>query len=195
MAASGRWSAIWRRRTVTVGAVTVAFEEEGLEDDVLGDVGAAGEGSDLAVEDLFDRGDELLRCRNLVGDPGLADALVLAHVDKLALGGQEHVLQDADERVGPGEVGSCVGWAAAELLLVQPYHRVRGRRQRRGEGLSGFRHVASCKFRPAPTRASISAPPRPWSARASRRRKKAQEQPMADAVPGGPLQRIAPNRP
>ena len=73
----------------------------------------------------FDGGDEELRGRRLQERALLADALVLAHRDHRPLGRQQRVVEHADERVAPGELGPGMGRAAAELLLVEPDHRAR----------------------------------------------------------------------
>jgi hypothetical protein len=107
-------------------------------------VDGAGERPDLAGHELLDGGDEAGLRRDLKEYAGLTDPLVLAHLDHRALGRQQRVLERADQRVGPGEVGPRVGWAAAELLLVQLDHRVRHRLQHVAGG--GF--LGSARWEP-----------------------------------------------
>src|SRR4051794_21312460 len=56
-------------------------------------------------------------------------ALVLAHLDQVALGGRERVLEDDRQGVATGPVRARLRRPATELLLVDPDHRVRDLRQ------------------------------------------------------------------
>src|SRR4051794_2193327 len=93
-------------------------------------VHAADEGAHLAAGEPLDRLAELAHRRVLEEHAGLAQALVLAHPDEAALRGRERVLEhDADDVARPG--GARGRRAAAELLLEQPDHLVRQRREDR----------------------------------------------------------------
>src|SRR3954452_2815524 len=112
-----------RRAPAAITSV-LGHEDEVLHDDPLVGVRGAGERADRAPGDGLDGGDELLGGRDLEEHPGLAGALLVAHLDHRALGGKQRVVHDAQQRVRAGEVALRLRRAAAELLLVQGHHGV-----------------------------------------------------------------------
>src|SRR5690242_6870867 len=101
------------------GSPSFRVQREDLEDHVRPWVRGAGERAYLAADDFLDGFDEQSCGGRLQEGPRLAYALVLAHVDHGSLGGQQSVLERADQRVMSGEIGPRMGRAAAELLLVE----------------------------------------------------------------------------
>src|SRR3954453_24240527 len=111
------------------GSALAGLEIEDLGRYVLLGVDTADEGEDGASGDALHLFDEVrLRCV-LEEHAGVPEALVLAHGDHVPLGGGHAVLERRDDDVRPRVVGSALGGAAAELLLVQTHHRVRQLRE------------------------------------------------------------------
>jgi hypothetical protein len=82
----------------------VGLEDEVFHHDASVGIARAGERAHGASGNRLDRLDELRGGRDLEEQARLADALLLAHVDHLALGREQRVVHDAQQRVGAGEV-------------------------------------------------------------------------------------------
>src|SRR3954453_13892564 len=107
------------RRTV----IALGVQHEELGDDAPGSrVDRAHERAHLAAGDVLDGLAELLQRGVLEEHPHVPQALVLAHLDEVALGWRERVLEDADEHVRARPVGPCLRRASPELVLMQLDH-------------------------------------------------------------------------
>jgi hypothetical protein len=98
------------------------LQVEDLDRDVLSGVDAADEGADLPAGYAFYDLAEALLGGVLEVHAGVAEALVLAHLDERSLDWGEAVLRRAEDRVRAGEVGLGLGRTAAEEVLVETDH-------------------------------------------------------------------------
>src|SRR3954453_1893827 len=92
----------WARCGWPTVAAFIGLEDKIFHHDASVGIARAGERAHGASGDCLDRRDELGGGRDLEEHAGLADALLLAHVDHLALGRKGRVALDAPQRRGAG---------------------------------------------------------------------------------------------